>query len=73
MSIQNPTKCEVHAVSWFLHMKGETACSVYVKDVMNRQNMAKWCREFEVGRSDVHNDIRSERPSIITDEIIQKD
>jgi hypothetical protein len=21
---------------------------------MNRQNLAKWCREFEVGRSDAH-------------------
>jgi hypothetical protein len=23
---------------------------------MNRQNVAKWCREFEAGRSDVHDE-----------------
>jgi hypothetical protein len=45
--IQNLAKCE------FLHAKGETAAeihhqlvSVYGEDVMNRQNGAKWCREF---------------------------
>jgi hypothetical protein len=46
--------------------------SVYGEDVMNRQNMVKWCGEFEAGRSDVHDKIRSERPSVVTDEIIQK-
>jgi hypothetical protein len=35
---------------------------------MNRQNVAKWWREFEVGRSDVHDG----RPSVVTDAIIQK-
>jgi hypothetical protein len=35
---------------------------------MNRQNVAKWCREFEAGRSDVHDG----RPSVVTDGIIQK-
>jgi transposase len=34
--------------------------------------VAKWCREFEAGRSDVHDKIRSGRPSVVTDEIIQK-
>jgi hypothetical protein len=23
---------------------------------MNRQNMAKWCREFEAGRIDIHDE-----------------
>jgi hypothetical protein len=39
---------------------------------MNGQNVGKWCCEFEAGRSDVHDEIRSGRPSIVTDEIIQK-
>jgi F420-0:gamma-glutamyl ligase-like protein len=79
MSIQNSTKCEVHAVIRFLHAKGETAAeihrqlvSVYIEVVMNRQSMAKWCREFEAGRSDVHDEIRSGRPFVVTDEMIQK-
>jgi hypothetical protein len=39
---------------------------------MNRHNGAKWCCEFEARRSDVHDKIGSGRPSIFTDEIIQK-
>jgi hypothetical protein len=61
VSIQNPAKCEVRAVIRFLYAKGKTAAeihrqlvSVYDEDVMNRQNVVKWCREFEAGRSDVH-------------------
>jgi hypothetical protein len=38
---------------------------------MNRQDVAKWC-EFEAGRSDVHDEIRSGRPSVVIDEIIQR-
>jgi hypothetical protein len=79
MSTQNPSKCEVRAVIRFLHAKGETAAeihrqlvSVYGEDVMNRQNVTKWCREFKAGISDVHDEIRSGRPSVVTDEIIQK-
>jgi transposase len=79
VSIQNPTKYEVHAVIRFLHVKGETAAeihhqfvSVYSEDVMNRQNVAKWCCEFETGRSEVHDEIWSGRPSTVTDEIIKK-
>jgi hypothetical protein len=76
MSIQNPAKSEVHTVIRFLCAKGETAAeirqlvSVYGEDVMNRQNMTKWCRELEAGRSEVHYEM-SGRPSVATDEIIQ--
>jgi hypothetical protein len=62
VSIQNFTKCEVRAVIRFLHAKGETAAeilrqlvSVYAEDVMKRQNMAKWCREFDASSRDVHD------------------
>jgi hypothetical protein len=39
---------------------------------VNRQNVANWCREFEAGRSDVHDEIRSGRPSVVTNEIAPK-
>jgi hypothetical protein len=73
MSVQNPAKCEVRTVIRFIHAKGETAAEIHrqlvsvYEDVMNRQNVAKWCREFEAGRSDDHDE-----PSVVTDEIIQK-
>jgi hypothetical protein len=34
-------------------------------NVMNRQNVAKWCGEFCNGRTDVHDEQRSGRPSLI--------
>jgi hypothetical protein len=79
MSIANLAKCKIHAEIRFLYAKGETAAeihhqfvSVYVEDVMNRQNVAKWCCEFEVGRIGVHDEIRNERQSVVADEMIQK-
>jgi hypothetical protein len=72
VSIQNPAECEVRAV---IRFPAEIHCqlvSVYGEDVMNRQNVAKWCHEFEVGRSDVHDEIRNGRPSVVTNKIIQK-
>jgi hypothetical protein len=79
VSIQNPTKCEVRAVIRFRHTKGETTAeihrqlvSVYGEDVMNRQNVTKWCREFEAGISDVHDEnIRADRRLTI-DELHQR-
>jgi hypothetical protein len=61
----------------FLYAKGETAAeirhlvSVYGEDVMNRQNVAN-CHEFAVGRNNVHDEIRGGRPSVVTDELVQK-
>ena len=36
---------------------------------MNRQNATKWCREFSEGRTEVHDEQRSGRPSLISDEL----
>jgi hypothetical protein len=40
-------------------------------NVMNRQNMTKWCREFSEGRTDVHDKQRSGKPSLISDDLLQ--
>jgi hypothetical protein len=39
---------------------------------MNRQNVTKWCREFSEGRTVVHDEQRSGRPSFISDERLQE-
>ncbi|KAG5338560.1 SETMR methyltransferase, partial [Acromyrmex heyeri] len=39
---------------------------------MNRTSVFKWCREFKNGRTSVHDDQRSGRPSILTDDIVEK-
>jgi len=39
---------------------------------MNRQNVTKWCREFSEGKTDGHNKLRSDRPSLISDDLPQE-
>jgi transposase len=41
-------------------------------NVMNKQNVTKWCREFSEGRTDVHGEQRSGRPSLISDDLLQE-
>ncbi|KAG5326612.1 SETMR methyltransferase, partial [Pseudoatta argentina] len=79
MSIQSPAKCEIRSVIRYLVWKGKTPVEVYneVKTAygdkgMNRTSVFKWCREFKNGRTSVHDDQRSERPSILTDDIVEK-
>jgi transposase len=40
--------------------------------VMNMQNVTKWCREFSEGRTDVHDEQRSGRPSLISYKLLQE-
>ena len=39
---------------------------------MNGQNVTKWCREFSDGRTDVHDEQRSCRPSLNSDDLLQE-
>jgi len=39
---------------------------------MNRQNVTTWCREFLEGRTDVHDEQMSGRPSLLSDEVLQE-
>ena len=73
--IQSPAKCEVRSVIRFLNEKRERPgkihkqiVTVYV-NVMNRQNVTKWCREFSEGRTDVHDEQRSGSLSLISDDL----
>jgi len=69
--IQRPTKCEMRSVIRFLSAKGERPAEIHKQivavydKVMNRQNVTKWYREFSEGRTDVHDEQRSSRPSSI--------
>ena len=70
--IQNPAKCEVRSVIRFLKAKGERPAGIHKQivavygNVMNRQNVTKWCRELSEGRTDVQDEQRSGRPSLIS-------
>ena len=41
-------------------------------NVTNRQNVTKWCREFSELRTDVHDEQRSGKPSLISDNLLQE-
>ena len=57
--IQSPAKCEVRSVIRFLKAKGERPAEIHKQivavygNVMNRQNVTKWCREFSEGSSTI--------------------
>jgi hypothetical protein len=74
--IQSPAKCEVRSIIQFLNANGEhpaeihkQICAVY-GDVMNQQNVVKWCCEFSEGRTDVYDEQMSGRPSLTSDDLL---
>ena len=62
----------------FLNAKGERPAEIHKQivavcgNVMNRQNVTKWCREFSEGRTDVHDEQRSGRPSLMSVDVLQE-
>lgn len=47
-------------------------CEVYGNNVMNESSVRKWCSQFKNGRTNVHDEEKSGRPSIVTDELVAK-
>jgi hypothetical protein len=76
--IQNLAKCVVHSIVWFLNTKVERPAEIHKRivavygDVMNWQNVMKWCHKFSKGRTDVYDEQRSGRPSLISDDFLQR-
>jgi hypothetical protein len=76
--IQSPAKCEMRSVIRFLNAKCERPAEIHKQivavygKVMNWQNVTKWCREFSEGRTDVHNEQRSGRPSLVSDNLLRE-
>jgi len=64
--IQSPAKCEMHSVIRFLNAKGGRPAEIHKQtaavygNVMNRQNVTKWCRDFSEGRTDLHDEVQEE-------------
>ena len=75
--ISDPASCEVRAVIRFLNAKGINAAQihrelieVYGPGVMGEGKVRQWCREFKSGRTNVHDEERSGRPSVQTDDFV---
>jgi hypothetical protein len=66
MSITNPADCKGRSMIRFLNAKSIRPAEIHRKlvevygegeGVMNEGNVCKWCRLFNGGRTDVHNEI----------------
>jgi len=74
--IKSPAKCEVCSVTRFLNAKGESPEEIQKQivavygNIMDRQNVTKWCCEFPKGSNDVHEEQRSGRPSLISYDLL---
>ena len=69
----------MHAVIRFLSAKGLKAAEihrqiseVYGENIMSDGTVHKWVRAFRDGRTNIHDEERSGRPSVNTDDLIQK-
>lgn len=78
-AIENPATCEVRSVIRFLLAKKNKPieiyrqlCEVYGNDVITEGGVRQWCIRLKNGRTNVHDEERSGRPSIVTDEIVSK-
>jgi hypothetical protein len=76
MSITNRADYEVSSVILFLNAENFRPTEIHSQlvevcgeDVMNKTNVHKWCRLFNGGRTDAHNEARFRRSSVITEDL----
>ncbi|UYV70148.1 hypothetical protein LAZ67_7001969 [Cordylochernes scorpioides] len=71
LPLSSPAKCELRSVIRFLNAKNNSPVEihrqlveVYGEKCMDIKNVRKWCREFNEGRINVHDEQRSGRQSL---------
>jgi predicted transcriptional regulator len=77
-AVDNPASCEICTVICFLHTKNVNAmeiycelCVVYSQNVKSEETVRQWCRMFKDEQTNVHNEERSHRPSVVSDDLVQ--
>ncbi|UYV67205.1 CSE4 [Cordylochernes scorpioides] len=75
----SPASCELRSVIRFLAAKKNSAkdihtelCQVYGEGCMSSGMVRRWVREFENGRTDVHDEPRAGRPSVSNETIAKE-
>ncbi|GBM94897.1 hypothetical protein AVEN_89818-1 [Araneus ventricosus] len=78
-TIANPADCEVRSVIRFLNAKNvkpaeihRQLVEIYGENVMADGMVRKWVRQFNDGRTNVHDEARSWRPSVVNDGFMAK-
>ncbi|GFS63282.1 mariner Mos1 transposase [Trichonephila clavipes] len=76
--IESPTKCEIRSVICFLTPRNMLAADIhhqitkiYGTEAMSGSKVRKWVGKFKDGQTNVHDEERSGRPSLITDDLMQ--
>ncbi|GBL54731.1 hypothetical protein AVEN_182211-1 [Araneus ventricosus] len=78
-SKENPAKCEMRGVIRFLWAKKLSApdihrelCAVYGPNIMSEGVVRQWVRFFKDGRTNIHDESRSGRPSVLSADLIKE-
>ncbi|KAJ4437856.1 hypothetical protein ANN_13795 [Periplaneta americana] len=76
--IPSPAACEVRSVIKFFNAKSiapieihRQLCQVYGPNIMSKQMVRRWCRQFSEGRQSVHDEECSGRRSLINDDRVE--
>ncbi|GFX59316.1 histone-lysine N-methyltransferase SETMAR [Trichonephila clavipes] len=76
-TIDQPADCEIRSVIRFLTTKNVSAAEihrqisdVYGPNAMSSRKVRKWVRALKDGRENVHDEPRSSRPSVITNDLV---
>jgi hypothetical protein len=77
--LENPASCEIRSVIKNFNAKNvrlaeiyRHVCEVYRGNTMNDGMVRRWGRMFSEGRTNVHDDDRSGRPSLITADLLDQ-
>ncbi|GBN56466.1 hypothetical protein AVEN_49512-1 [Araneus ventricosus] len=77
-AIDRPTSCEIRAVIKFWNARNIRPCEInheisetYGENAMSEGTVGKWVRMFNEGRENVHDEKRSGRPSLATEELVR--
>ncbi|GBN49733.1 hypothetical protein AVEN_263793-1 [Araneus ventricosus] len=78
-TISDPADYEVRSVIRFLNAKKVKPAEIhrqfveiYGENVMTDGMVRKWVRQFNDGRTNVHDEARSGRPSVVNDGLVAK-
>jgi hypothetical protein len=50
----------------------QQVCEVYSENAMSDGMVRRWCRMFSEGRTNVHDDDQSDRPSLVTSDLLDQ-
>ncbi|GBM52236.1 hypothetical protein AVEN_31053-1 [Araneus ventricosus] len=78
-TVADPADCEVRSVIRFLNAKNvkpaeipRQLAEIYGENVMTDGMVRRWVRQFNDGRTNVHDEARSGRPSVVNDGLVAK-